>query len=72
MAISGGQPKQSAINVTMRLVMAEIRHACWMSFDMVIVTTADRLYGQFGGEALGKERVIIELVGKFINSLPSE
>jgi len=56
----------------MRLVMAEIRHACWMSFDMVIVTTADRLYGQFGGEALGKERVIIELVGKFINSLPSE
>jgi CubicO group peptidase (beta-lactamase class C family) len=40
--------------------------------DMVIVTTADRLYGQFGGEAWEKERAIIELVGKFINSLPSE
>jgi len=39
---------------------------------MVIVTTADRLYGQFGGEAWEKERAIIELIGKFINSLPSE
>jgi CubicO group peptidase (beta-lactamase class C family) len=40
--------------------------------DMVIVTTADRLYGQFGEEAWEKERAIVELVGKFINSLPSE
>lgn len=40
--------------------------------DMVIVTSADRLYGQFGGEAWEKESAIIELVGKFINSLPSE
>ena len=40
--------------------------------DMVIVTSADRLYGQFGGEAWEKERAIIELVGKFINALPSE
>ena len=40
--------------------------------DMVIVTTADRLYGQFGEEAWVKERAIVELVGKFINSLPSE
>ena len=41
-------------------------------FDMVIVTTADRLYGQFGGEAWEKERAIINLVGGFINSLPTE
>jgi CubicO group peptidase (beta-lactamase class C family) len=40
--------------------------------DMVIVTTADRLYGQFGGEAWEKERAIIEVVGEFIKSLPSE
>lgn len=40
--------------------------------DMVIVTSADRLYGQFGQEAWEKERAIIELIGKFINSLPSE
>ncbi len=40
--------------------------------DMVIVTSADRLYGQFGEEAWEKEKAIIELVGKFINSLPSE
>ena len=40
--------------------------------DMVIVTTADRLYGQFGGEAWEREREIIALVGKFINSIPSE
>jgi len=40
--------------------------------DMVIVTSADRLYGRFGQEAWEKERAIIELVGKFINSLPSE
>ena len=39
--------------------------------DMVIVATADRLYGQFGQDAWEKERAIIELVGKFINSLPS-
>jgi len=40
--------------------------------DMVIVTSADRLFGQFGGEAWEKERAIIDLVGKFIKSLPSE
>jgi len=40
--------------------------------DMVIVTSADRLYGRFGQEAWEKERAIIALVGKFINSLPSE
>ena len=39
---------------------------------MVIVTSADRLYGRFGQEAWEKERAIIELVGKFISSLPSE
>jgi CubicO group peptidase (beta-lactamase class C family) len=40
--------------------------------DMVIVTNADRLYGNFGGDAWEKEKAIIELLGKFINSLPSE
>jgi len=40
--------------------------------DIVIVTSADRLYGNFGGDAWEKERAIIEVVGKFINSLPSE
>ncbi len=40
--------------------------------DMVIVTSADRLFGNFGGEAWEKERAIIDMVGKFINSLPSE
>jgi len=30
------------------------------------------LFGQFGGEAWEKERAIIDLVGKFIKSLPSE
>jgi CubicO group peptidase (beta-lactamase class C family) len=40
--------------------------------DMVIVTSADRLFGNFGGDAWEKERAIIDMVGKFINSLPSE
>jgi len=40
--------------------------------DMVIVTSANRLYGNFGGDAWEKERAIIDVVGKFINSLPSE
>ncbi|MBC8504782.1 MAG: serine hydrolase [Anaerolineales bacterium] len=40
--------------------------------DMVIVTSADRLYGNFSGDAWEKERAIIDVVGGFINSLPSE
>ena len=40
--------------------------------DMVIVASADRLYGQFGGDAWEKERAIIEVVGRFINALPGE
>ena len=40
--------------------------------DMVIVTSADRLWGNFGGDAWEKERAIIDMVGKFINSLPTE
>jgi CubicO group peptidase (beta-lactamase class C family) len=40
--------------------------------DMVIVTSADRLWGNFGGDAWEKERAIIDMVGKFIKSLPSE
>ena len=40
--------------------------------DTVIVTTADPLHYQFGGEAWEKERPIIDLVGKFIDSLPTE
>jgi len=38
--------------------------------DMIIVTAADPLHSQFGGEAWEKERAIIDLVGTFINSLP--
>jgi CubicO group peptidase (beta-lactamase class C family) len=38
--------------------------------DMVIVTSADPLHFQFGGEAWDKEKAIVDLVGKFINSLP--
>jgi len=38
--------------------------------EMVIVTSADPLHFQFGGEAWEKERAIIDLVGKFIKSLP--
>jgi len=41
-------------------------------FDMVIVTSADRLWGQFGGDAWEKEKAIIDVMGKFIASLPSE
>jgi hypothetical protein len=40
--------------------------------DMVIVTNADRLWGNFGGDAWEKERAIIDMVGNFIKSLPSE
>jgi len=40
--------------------------------DMVIVTTADPLHGVWGQEAWEKEGAIIDLVGKFIQSLPGE
>ena len=40
--------------------------------DMVIVTSADRLFGNFGADAWEKERAIIDMVGKFIKSLPSD
>jgi len=40
--------------------------------DMVIVTSADPLHLQFGGEAWDKERAIINMVGKYIKSLPRE
>jgi CubicO group peptidase (beta-lactamase class C family) len=38
--------------------------------DMVVVTTADSLPGQFGEASWPKERAIIDLVGEFIASLP--
>ena len=38
--------------------------------DMVIVTSADRLYGNFGADAWEKEKAIIDVVGRFIRSLP--
>ena len=38
--------------------------------DMVIVTTADHLPGQFGDTAWQKERAVIDLVGEFVASLP--
>jgi formylglycine-generating enzyme required for sulfatase activity/CubicO group peptidase (beta-lactamase class C family) len=40
--------------------------------DMVIVTTADPLPGIFGEEAWEKEGAIIDLVGRFIQSIPQE
>ena len=40
--------------------------------DMVIVTTADPLHFQFGGDAWEKERAIVDLVGRFVKSLPAE
>jgi CubicO group peptidase (beta-lactamase class C family) len=40
--------------------------------DMIIVTTADPLHGIFGGKSWKHEGAINKLVGKFIESLPSE
>ena len=40
--------------------------------DLVIVATADPLYGQYGGEAWRHEKAVFDLVGKFIDSLPKE
>jgi hypothetical protein len=40
--------------------------------DIVIVTTADPLQFMVGDESWKHESAVIELVGKFIKSLPSE
>jgi CubicO group peptidase (beta-lactamase class C family) len=40
--------------------------------DMVIVTTANHLPGVWGQEAWEKEGAIIDLVGRFIQSIPKE
>jgi hypothetical protein len=40
--------------------------------DMLIVTTADPLHGIWGQESWALEGAIIDLVGKFIASLPAE
>jgi len=40
--------------------------------DMVVVATADPQYLQLGGEAWKHEKAVFDLVGEFINSLPSE
>lgn len=40
--------------------------------DLVVVTTADNLSGVFGEESWEKERAIIDVVTKFIQSLPSD
>jgi CubicO group peptidase (beta-lactamase class C family) len=40
--------------------------------DMVIVTTANPLHGVWGEEAWEKEGAIIDVVGRFIQSLPGE
>ncbi len=37
--------------------------------DMVLVTTADSLHGQFGEAAWHKERAVIDLAGRFIASI---
>jgi len=41
-------------------------------FDMVIVVTADPLFAQHGGGPWSHEKANLNLVGDFINSLPSE
>jgi CubicO group peptidase (beta-lactamase class C family) len=41
-------------------------------FDMVIVVTADPLYGQHGDDPWRLEKANLNLVADFINSLPSE
>jgi CubicO group peptidase (beta-lactamase class C family) len=41
-------------------------------FDMVIVTTADPFWQQHDGQSWKHEKAIINLVGAFIKSLPSE
>ena len=40
--------------------------------DMIIVTTADPFWQQHDDQSWKHESAVIELVGKFINSLPSE
>jgi len=40
--------------------------------NMVIVTTADYLPGEFGDDAWRKEKSVIDLVGEFISGLPME
>jgi hypothetical protein len=40
--------------------------------DMVIVTTADPLYGETGDEPWKHEKAIINLVADFIASIPEE
>ena len=40
--------------------------------DMVIVTTADNLPGLSGEESWQKEGAIIDVVGRFIKSLPAQ
>jgi hypothetical protein len=40
--------------------------------DMVIVTTADPFYQQHDGQSWKHEKATINLVGKFIESLPTE
>jgi CubicO group peptidase (beta-lactamase class C family) len=42
------------------------------ALDMVIVVTADPLYGQTGQQPWNHEKANINLVSKFINSLPVE
>jgi len=41
-------------------------------FNMVIVVTADPLFGQHGGGPWSHEKANLNVVGDFINSLPSE
>jgi len=40
--------------------------------EMIIVTTADPLHGILGGDSWKYEGAIVELIGRFINSLSSE
>jgi CubicO group peptidase (beta-lactamase class C family) len=40
--------------------------------DMVIVTTADPFFGQHDGQSWKHEKAIMNLVGDFVNALPSQ
>jgi hypothetical protein len=39
---------------------------------MVIVTTADPFFGQHDGQSWKHEKAIMNLVGDFVNALPSQ
>jgi len=72
MAISGGPPGQASIISTTRVGHGGNLIVLLDELDMIVVTTADPLYELLAGAGWKYEGSIIDLVGKFIKSLPSE